>query len=130
MNPKKILIADDNEDTRNILTAVLQREGYEITLASDGIEALRKVSEETPDLILLDVMMPGKNGWEVCAALKSDAKASRIYIIMISTYSDQLSKERGFRAGANEYITKPIKPSELLRRLRIFLGPPLLADTN
>ena len=127
LNAKKILIADDNEDSRNILTSVLQPEGYEIYLAEDGIEALRKVGEDRPDLILLDIMMPGKNGFEVCESIRRDTEGGRISIIMISACVEPSFRENCLKAGADDYLPKPYDPSEALRRVRMLLDPPLFA---
>ena len=86
------------------------------------MEAIRKIWEDPPDVILLDVMMPGKDGFEVCEWVKSRAKISHIIIIMISANSDQNSQERALRLGASDYMIKPIHSPEVLHRVEQFLG--------
>lgn len=121
------MIADDNEDSRDILTSVLQREGYEISVAGDGIETLRKAGEDRPDLILLDLIMPGKDGFEICEAIRRDFKTGRIYIIMISASSERTFRARSLEAGADDYLAKPYDLAEALRRVRMLLDRPLLS---
>jgi DNA-binding response OmpR family regulator len=118
---KRILIVDDDPDSRTILTCILESDGYEVGVANDGFEALREIGDHPPDLVLLDVMMPGKNGFEVCESVKSNPKMSHITIIMISAKSDPISQEKALSLGASDYLTKPINPSEVLRRVIKFL---------
>lgn len=120
---KKILIADDNQDSCDILTMVLQGECYEVSIAKNGIEAIQKIGDHPPDLILLDVMMPGKNGLEVCEWVKKNAKTSHIFIIMVTASSEQSHRERGLSLGASDYITKPIVAAEVLRCMQKLLWP-------
>lgn len=118
---KRILIVDDDSDSRTILTCILEDGGYEVGVAKDGVEALQEIEDHPPDLVLLDVMMPGKNGFEVCESVKSNPKMSHITIIMISAKSDPISQEKALMLRASDYIIKPINPSEVLRRVRKFL---------
>ena len=121
LNAKRILIADDNRDCRDILRMVLQNRGYQVTLAKDGTEAIREIEGHPPDLILLDVMMPGKNGFDVCAWVKKDPKISHTFIIMISAAGDPASRERGLKAGADDYLIKPLDPLDVILRIQRFL---------
>lgn len=118
---KRILIVDDDPDSRTILTCILESGGYEVGVANDGFEAIKEIGDHPPDLVLLDVMMPGKNGFEVCESVKSNPKISHIFIIMISAKSDPISQGRALSLGASDYLTKPINPSEVLRRVKKFL---------
>ncbi len=123
---KRILIADDNQDTCDILTMVLQGKDCAVSTAKNGIEAIQKISESSPDLVLLDVMMPGKNGLEVCEWVKKNAKTSHIFIILITANSQESHRERGLTLGASDFVTKPIAPDDVLRRIQKLLWPPLL----
>ncbi len=120
---KRILIVDDSEDTRRIFSDALTAEGYEVILATDGDEALRMVGWARPDLILLDVMMPGVDGLTVCRTFKQNAFYRPIPILLISArFSDPVFREQAADAGAEEIITKPIMPPELLAKVRNHLG--------
>lgn len=118
---KRILIVDDDPDSRTILTCILEHGGYEVGIANDGFEAIKEIEDHPPDLVLLDIMMPGKNGFEVCEWVNSNPKISHIFIIIISAKSDPISQEQASHLGASDYITKPVNPSEVLRRVRKFL---------
>lgn len=127
---KKILIADDNQDCCNILAMVLKGKEYEVSIAKDGIEAIQKVKDHSPDLILLDVMMPGKDGLEVCKWVKTNPKTSHIIVIMITANAEQYHRERGFRLGASDYITKPMVAAEVLDCMEKLLWPALAGDPS
>ncbi|MBI3804457.1 MAG: response regulator [Nitrospirae bacterium] len=115
---KKILVVDDNQDTIQILTAVLRRGGYIVIAARDGMEAVEKVQEEMPELILSDIMMPKLDGFGVIQALKAEPKYRKIPILIISAKVDPASKARGIELGAEDYIIKPINPGEVLRKIK------------
>lgn len=123
MNEQKqtILIVDDNIDTVELLRKRLRAEGYNALEAYDGEEALKKVYEKIPDLIVLDVMMPKMNGYEVCKRLKTDEKTKFIPVIMLTAKSDVESKVKGFDIGADDYVPKPFDYRELLARVRSLL---------
>jgi two-component system alkaline phosphatase synthesis response regulator PhoP len=118
---KKILVADDNQDVLDIVSLALEGEGFEVLSAKDGTVALKKAKEIKPHLLLLDIMMPEKDGFEVCSALKQDSGTSDIIIIMMTAKADPDSRQRGFAAGANDYLTKPIDPQELVHRIHHYL---------
>lgn len=118
MQQSKILIADDQDLGREILCILLEKEGYLVEFASNGLEALEKTKEFLPDLILLDVMMPKMNGFEVCQALRQDPILAEVPIILLTALNDQQSMIRGFEVGADDFISKPIKQIELLARIR------------
>lgn len=112
-----ILIVDDQESARHVLTGLLTGKGYELVFASNGEEALTKAIELTPDLILLDVMMPGMSGFEVCQRLRADSQLAEVPIIMVTALDDQDSRLEGIKAGADDFITKPFNRIELQARV-------------
>jgi PAS domain S-box-containing protein len=113
-----ILIVDDEAMGRTTLKALLSSQNYRLFLASDGTEALQLAASAGPDLILLDVMMPGMDGYEVCRQLRSDPRLSEVPIIMITGLDDRASRLQGIEAGADDFISKPFDPSELQARIR------------
>lgn len=114
---KKILIADDEPDILEILSFNLTAEGYEITTAKNGVEALEKAKQHMPDLIILDVMMPGKNGIEVCNILRSQPIFNATLIIFLTAMADESSEIKGLETGADDYITKPVSPKILTSKV-------------
>lgn len=116
-----ILVVDDEANNRLLFTAHLKKEGYTAVAAASGEEALRFVAEHLPDLVLLDVMMPGINGFEVATRLKSDERTGHIPIIMVTALEDQESRLSALKIGAEEFLTKPIARAELLIRVRNLL---------
>ncbi len=120
--PKKILIVDDDAFIRRPLEFILQEEGYLAITACDGPEALRKVDEQRPDLIFLDIMMPGLDGFTVCHTLKNHPQHGDIPVILLSARGQDRDRERGRAAGAMDFLTKPYSPSDLLRRVRDILA--------
>jgi diguanylate cyclase (GGDEF)-like protein len=117
-NGQRILVVDDEEHIRKIVKFQLERAGYLVDTAVDGVEALRAVEACHPDLILLDLMMPNMDGYEVCRRLKSDYQTNQIPIIMVTAKADLENKLQGFEDGANDYIAKPFAVTELLLRVR------------
>jgi DNA-binding response OmpR family regulator len=115
---KKILIVDDEEKVRKLVEVTLSVGDLKILHASTGDEALHVVRDEKPDLILLDIMMPGSiDGLDVCRILKKDPKTKGIYIIMLTAKGQQVDKENGFAAGADDYFIKPFSPMELMDKI-------------
>jgi two-component system alkaline phosphatase synthesis response regulator PhoP len=121
MEPKKILIADDNENIREALTYLLEDEGYKLWLAKDGAETLKKVREVRPDILFLDIMMPEVNGYDVCRTIKADAALKSTYVIMLTAKGQVAEQERGREVGADEYIVKPFSPMEILTKIKNIL---------
>lgn len=113
----KILIADDEPDILEIIQYNLQREGFEVITARDGDEALAKARQYAPDLIILDIMMPKKNGVEVCEILRSQHAFKDTLIIFLTALSDEHSHIRGLETGADDYVSKPISPKVLVSRV-------------
>ena len=114
---KKILIADDEPDILEIIQYNLTKEGYEVITAKDGDEAVGKAKIVRPDLIILDIMMPKKNGVEVCEILRSQPSFKETLILFLTALSDEGSHVRGLETGADDYVTKPISPKVLVSRV-------------
>lgn len=115
---ERILIVDDEPHIRRILTFLLQQRGYETLTAADGVEALDVARTELPDLILLDLMMPRMDGFEVCGKLREEFSTSQIPVIMVTAKGEVLDKVRGLTGGANDYLTKPYDNKELIARVQ------------
>ena len=114
---KKILIADDEPDILEILQFNLQGEGYQVITAKNGDEAIEAAKNKQPDLIILDVMMPGKNGIETCNILRMQPAFKDTLIIFLSALSDEGTEVRGLETGADDYLTKPISPKILISKV-------------
>jgi CheY-like chemotaxis protein len=119
---EKILIVDDDIDSLKLIGLMLQRQGYEISAAGAGAQAISKALAEAPDLIILDVMMPDMDGYEVCRRLRSDPTTQGIPIIMFTAKTMVDDKVTGFEAGADDYLTKPTHPAELASRVKAVLA--------
>lgn len=126
---KKVLIAEDQPDSRRLLADIMARFhpfGVETVLAHNGTEALAMAQKEQPDLILLDIMMPGMNGFEVCRHVKSDPELAKAYIIMVSAKIQTEDRKEAALAGADEYLTKPYDVNAVIERVSAALGVTLL----
>jgi two-component system alkaline phosphatase synthesis response regulator PhoP len=117
----KILIADDNQANRELLEAYLATSGCDIEIAVDGQDTLAKVQSFQPDLILLDVMMPKLNGFEVCQKLRADPATKRIMILMVTALNEAGDIERAVKAGTDDFVSKPVNKTELLKRVQFML---------
>ena len=115
---KKILIVDDEPNIVISLEFLMKKEGFQIAVATDGEDALAKVASFSPDLILLDVMMPKKSGFEVCEALRSDAANNEMKIVMLTAKGRETEVAKGLAIGANAYVTKPFSTKELLGKVK------------
>ncbi|OGW56015.1 MAG: hypothetical protein A2Y81_00680 [Nitrospirae bacterium RBG_13_43_8] len=122
MRGKKILLVDDDADFVEATKIILENKSYDVAVAYDGKAGLRKVETEQPDLIILDVMMPEIDGYEVCAKLKSDPQYGHIPILLLTAVGEAISatkytKEMGMKLEADDYIPKPVEPMELVERV-------------
>src|SRR5918998_4774207 len=118
MSDRRILVVDDDADIRGLVRELLDRRGFAVSEARDGQEALRRFFEERPDLVVLDVSMPGLDGW---ATLERIRELSDVPVVMLTAKATELEKTRGLRAGADDYITKPFGRQELLARVEALL---------
>ena len=121
MHKKKILLIDDEEDILEILSYNLEKEGYLVTTATNGNDGIEKAKEMIPDLILLDVMMPEKDGIETCQELRQIKELKNTLIVFLSARSEEFSQLAGFQAGANDYVVKIIKPKVLTSKINALL---------
>ena len=117
---KKILIADDEPDILEIVQFNLKAEGYEVFTAKNGDEAIEQAKKHQPDLIILDIMMPGKNGIDVCNILRLQPAFKDTLIVFLSAISDEGTEIRGLETGADDYLTKPIRPKILVSKVNAF----------
>ena len=123
MRKHKILVVDDEPHLLKSLTFVLNKEGYQVSMASDGEEALNKIAEDRPDLIFLDIMMPKKNGYEVLELLRAIPELKDIYVIILSAKGSDNERLKALSCGANEFISKPFSPIEVVARVKIIIKP-------
>ena len=121
--PKKVLIADDEENIVTALEFLLQRRGYETRVAKNGDDALSEVERFAPDLVLLDVMMPRKSGYEVCQRMRARPEWRHIKIIMLSAKGRDVEVSKGVSLGADLYVTKPFSNAELVAQINALLAP-------
>jgi two-component system alkaline phosphatase synthesis response regulator PhoP len=121
MANENILIVDDEEDVLELIRYNLDRSGYHVETASSGEEALTKAREKLPDLVILDLMLPGIDGLEVCRQLKRDAKTDHIPVIMLTAKGEETDIVTGLELGADDYVTKPFSPKVLSARVRRIL---------
>jgi two-component system phosphate regulon response regulator PhoB len=119
---KKILLVEDDADLVDLLTFNLKKAGFAIGTAGDGVEALKKARSVSPDLILLDLMLPELDGFAVCEILRRDPATSSIPIIMLTALSSELARFAGLESGATDYITKPFSFHQLLPRVKGLVG--------
>jgi two-component system, OmpR family, alkaline phosphatase synthesis response regulator PhoP len=115
--PGPIVVIDDEPYALRAMSYLLTHEGYEVVTASNGEEGLERVRELRPPLVFLDIMMPRLDGHEVCQQIRADPALNDTYIVMLSAKGQQVDRERGLAEGANEYMTKPFSPREIVKRL-------------
>lgn len=124
---KKILIVDDDPDLVEAVSTILESKGYAVAAAYGGVEGVAKAKSESPDLIVLDVMMPDKDGYEVCKELKADAKYRSIPILLLTAVVSKISttkytQQMGIETEADDYVDKPVEPDELVRRIEALIA--------
>ncbi len=117
-----ILVADDEPHIAHALKFIFNKAEYNVEMAFDGDSALRLIKEHKPKIVFLDLVMPKKNGDEICAAVKSDPELQDVYIIVLTAKGQELDKRLSMSAGANEFITKPFSPKEVVERVKAMLG--------
>lgn len=122
--PKRILIVDDEPHIRRILATRLTAEGFEVAEASNGEEGLESIEEIPPDLVLLDLMMPGATGLEVLSEIRSRAEHGAMPVIILTAKGQDTDRELALAGGATDFVTKPFSPMKLVSRIHEILGPP------
>lgn len=128
-NPAKILVVDDTPANVKLLSGLLEFNGYEVVTAASGAEALGKVETEQPDLVLLDIMMPGMNGYEVCRTIRKNPATEILPVVMVTSLDPAEERINGLQAGADDFLAKPVDEQELLVRIRSLLRIKELYDT-
>ena len=130
MDRKRILVVDDEIYIVHILEFTLTMEGYEVATAADGEEALRKIEQDRPDLVVLDIMMPKLDGYEVCRRLRQDDDLKSLPVILLSAKGRPIDRETGLEVGADDYIVKPFSPRRLLEKIRELLERQTLGQVS
>jgi DNA-binding response OmpR family regulator len=115
--PRVVLIAEDDRDIRELVTAKLEAAGYQVLAVVDGLQALREIREQRPDVALLDVMMPGISGLDIIATLRRDPGTASVPVILMSAKSQEFDVQSGLAQGAIDYVVKPFSPRELVLRV-------------
>jgi len=118
---KKILIVEDNSDLLAVLRLSLKQAGFAVATATDGIEALKKARSISPDLILLDLVLPELDGFAVCETLRKDAATAAVPVIVLTGLTSEFTRYAGMESGASDYVTKPISPAELVSKIKHWL---------
>lgn len=118
----KILVVDDEPEAVELLEFNLKQAGYVVSTAGDGAEALKRARTQTPDMIVLDVMLPEMDGFEICKSLRLDSSTAKVPIIMLTAKAAEIDRVLGLELGADDYLTKPFSPRELLLRIKKILG--------
>ncbi len=120
----KVLVVEDSPPQREMISALLKHSGMTVTSASDGVEALEQILEDCPDIVVLDIVMPRMNGYELCRRLKDNPKTKELPVVMCSTKGEEFDRYWGMRQGANAYIAKPFQPQELVSTVKKLLRNP------
>jgi DNA-binding response OmpR family regulator len=121
---KKILIVDDEESIRVALHRYVTNAGYDYVTASDGQEALAIISKDVPDLVLLDLMLPGLNGFEICRRIRADKETAKLPVIIVTGLHSEADSADARASGANAFLTKPVKAEDLMRVIHQYAGSP------
>jgi two-component system alkaline phosphatase synthesis response regulator PhoP len=117
-----VLVADDEPFVQRSLAFVLKKEGFDVITADNGQEAMEKAKEFRPKIIFLDIMMPKVNGFNVCRAIKSDEALKDSHVIILTAKGQEVDKEMGYREGADQFMTKPFSPREVIEKIRSILS--------
>jgi DNA-binding response OmpR family regulator len=121
--PQSVLVVDDEANILLSLEFLMKKAGYEVRLARDGEEALAEIGNARPDLVLLDVMMPKRNGFEVCEAIRANPEWRAVRVILLTAKGRDIEREKGLALGADDYITKPFSTREVVERVTAWIGP-------
>lgn len=121
--PRSVLVVDDEANILLSLEFLMKKAGYDVRLARDGDEALAEIGKARPDLVLLDVMMPKRNGFDVCEAIRANPQWRDVRIILLTAKGRDIEREKGLALGADDYITKPFSTREVVERVATWLSP-------
>jgi DNA-binding response OmpR family regulator len=121
--PQSVLVVDDEANILVSLEFLMKKAGYEVRLARDGEEALAEIGKAQPDLVLLDVMMPKRNGFDVCEAIRANPEWRAVRVILLTAKGRDIEREKGLALGADDYITKPFSTREVVERVTAWIGP-------
>jgi len=119
---QKILVVNDEPNIVQSLAFVFNREGFDVATAGDGVQAMSMIRDSKPNLLILDIMMPNKNGYEVCQEIKSGPKLQDIQVVMLSSISNEDSRRHAMSQGADDYINKPFSPMQVVTRVKELLA--------
>ena len=125
-----ILVVDDEPDINELITYNLEREGLQVTSELNGLSALESIKEQNFDMVVLDLMLPGMNGLDICRFLKKESRFSDIPVIMVTAKDEEIDRVLGLELGADDYITKPFSPREFIARIKAVLRRTYSADKN
>ena len=117
---QKILLVDDSKTELHVLSEMLTKKGYQVRTAENGEEAMRRLQEDKPDLILMDVVMPGQNGFQLTRAITRDPAYADVPVIICTSKNQETDRVWGMRQGARDYVVKPVNPEELLSKIKAF----------
>ncbi len=117
----KVLVVEDSLTQREMISTLLKKIGLKVTVACDGVEAMEQIQASCPDLVVLDIIMPRMNGYEVCRKIKSDSKTKNLAVVMCSAKKEEFDRYWGMKQGADAYIAKPFHPQELLGTVKHLL---------
>ncbi|MBI3383500.1 response regulator [Aquabacterium sp.] len=117
---QKILLVDDSKTELHVLSELLTKKGYQVRTAENGEEAMRRLQEDKPDLILMDVVMPGQNGFQLTRAITRDPAFASVPVIICTSKNQETDRVWGMRQGARDYVVKPVNPEELLSKIKAF----------
>ncbi|MEW6685142.1 MAG: response regulator [Candidatus Edwardsbacteria bacterium] len=119
---KKVLVVDDEPYIARVIRFKLEQEGFTVISAGNGLEGLQRMKEEKPDLVILDVMMPGMDGFEVYRQMKEEEELKKIPVIILTAKGQEVDRQKGLELGAADYITKPFSPTKLLQQIKTIVG--------
>lgn len=127
---RKILVVEDDPSALRLVEYTLEQEDYQVITASDGLEGVRKARDEHPDLIILDILLPGLDGYEVCQQLRKESETAKLPILMLSAKAREIDKDTGLKIGAGDYLSKPADPSTIVAKVRALLAGKLDAGAR
>lgn len=119
---KRILVIEDDPASLRLTQYILEHKGYEVLTAINGLDGLKKARSEEPDLVILDVMLPGMDGFDICYHLRNEPQTARLPIMMLSAKAREADRDTGLKVGADYYVTKPVDPAEIARNIETLLA--------